>query len=157
MLGPVFHRYRDAQRLAKLGCDLVEKHGFVAHRAYVHYAMGRVAWWTLPVATAIDFMRAATSRAVVETGDLTLACYGRLQTVAGLLLRNDSLDTVWRESEMALDFAQKAKYRDAADIIGSQRRFITTMQGRTATFSTFSDAEFDQAVFEAQLTEDRTP
>ena len=34
----------------------------------------------------------------------------------------------------------------------SQQRFIATMQGRTATFSTFSDAQFDEAAFEAQLT-----
>jgi len=31
------------------------------------------------------------------------------------------------------------------------------MQGRTATFSTFSDSQFDEAAFEAQLTEDRIP
>jgi len=31
------------------------------------------------------------------------------------------------------------------------------MQGRTATLSTFSDTQFDEAVFEAQLTEDRMP
>src|SRR5207245_4194387 len=31
------------------------------------------------------------------------------------------------------------------------------MQGRTATFSTFSDAPFDEAPFEAQLTRNRTP
>ncbi len=35
VLGPVFHRYRDAQSFAKLACDLVEKHGFIAHRARV--------------------------------------------------------------------------------------------------------------------------
>ena len=29
------------------------------------------------------------------------------------------------------------------------------MQGRTATFSTFSDAQFDGATFESQLTADR--
>jgi len=29
MLGPAFHRYRDAHRFAKLACDLVEKHGFI--------------------------------------------------------------------------------------------------------------------------------
>ena len=74
-----------------------------------------------------------------------------------LLLRNDPLDAVWRETEMALDFARKAKYRDAADIIESQQRFIATMQGRTATFSTFGDAQFDEATFEAQLTADRMP
>src|SRR5882762_1761782 len=37
-------------------------------------------------------------------------------------------------------------------MIVSQQRFIATMQGRTATFSTFSDAQFDEATFEAQLT-----
>ena len=71
-------------------------------------------------------------------------------------MRNDPLDAVWRESETALDFAREAKYGDVVDIILSQQRFIATMQGRTATFSTFSDAQFDEAAFEAQLTADRT-
>ena len=48
-----------------------------------------------------------------------------------------------------------AGFRDVADLIVSQQRFIATMQGRTATFSTFSDAQFDEATFEAQLTDDR--
>jgi signal transduction histidine kinase len=154
MLGPVFHRYRDAHRFAKLACDLVEKHGFIADHARVHYAMGRVALWTQPIATAIDFIR-ATFRPAIERGHLTLACYGKCQLVTGLLLRNDPLDAVWRESEMALEFAREAKY--AAGIIESQQRFIATMQGRTASFSTFSDAQFDEATFEAQLTGDRLP
>jgi PAS domain S-box-containing protein len=154
MLGPAFHRYSDAYRFAKLACDLVEKHGFIAYHAKVHYGMGTVAFWTQPIATAIDFMR-VTFRTGIEAGDLTFACYGIFQSVTGLLLRNDPLDEVWRESEMALDFAREAKYGDAADIIGSQQRFIATMQGRTATFSTFSDAQFDEAAFEAQLTGDR--
>jgi predicted ATPase len=154
VLGVVFHRYRDAHRFAKLACDLVVKHGFVAYRAKVHYAMGTVAFWTQPIATAIDFMR-ASFRSAIETGDLTYACYGMFQSVTGLLLRNDPLDAVWRESERALDFAREAKYGDAVDRIGSQQRFIATMQGRTATFSTFSDAQFDEAMFEAQLTAGR--
>jgi predicted ATPase len=132
VLGQVFHRYADAQRFAKLACDLVEKHGFIADRAKVHYAMGTVAFWTQPIATAIDFMR-ATLRAVIETGDLTLACYGMFQSLTGFLLRNDPLDAVWRESEMALDFAREAKYGEVEGIIRSQQRFIATMQGRTAT------------------------
>src|SRR5260370_32396424 len=118
--------------------------------------MGTVALWPQPIASAIDFTR-ATFRAAIETGDLTFACYGMFQSVTGLLLRNDPLDGVWRESETALDFAREAKYGDAVDVIGSQQRFIATMQGRTATFSTFSDAQFDEATFEAQLTGDRMP
>ncbi|MCU1339069.1 MAG: hypothetical protein JWO19_4650, partial [Bryobacterales bacterium] len=154
MLGPVFHRYRDAHRFAKLACDVVEKHGFVAYHARVHYSMGRVAFWTQPITTAIDFMR-TTFPGAIETGDLSLACYSLIQSVTGLLLRNDPLDAVWRESEMALDFARKAKYGDAADIAGSLQRFIATMQGRPATFPTSSDALFDEATFETQLTGER--
>ena len=59
IVGPVFHRYREGYRFAKLACDLVEKHGFLAYRAKVYLAMGMAAFWTQPITTAIDFMRAA--------------------------------------------------------------------------------------------------
>ena len=71
---------------------------------------GVVAAWTQPIATAIDFVRAGF-RAAIETGDLTFACYSACSIRhTTLLLRNDPLDAVWRESEMALDFARKARY-----------------------------------------------
>ncbi len=154
VLGPAFQRYGDGYRFTKLGCDLVEKHGFIAYKAKAHYAMGIVASFTHPVASTIDFMRAAF-RAATETGDLTYACYCMERSVTGPLLRNDPLAEVWRESERALDFIRRAGFRDIADIVVSQQRFIATMQGRTATLSTFSDAQFDEASFEAQLTGDR--
>ena len=155
ILGPVFRRYSDGYRLAKLACDLVEKHGFIASQAKVHYVMGLAALWTQPIATALDFNRAVL-RTAIETGALTYACYSVYESVTILLLRNDPLDEAWRESETALDFARKARFRDQTDAIVSQQCFIATMQGRTATFSTFSDASFDEVAFEAQLmTEDR--
>jgi PAS domain S-box-containing protein len=154
ILGPVFHRYGEGYRFAKLACDLVEKHGFIAYQAKAYRVMTRVAFWTQPIATAIDFNRAAF-RTAIETGDLTSACFSMDRSVTVLILRNDPLDAVWRESEKSLDFVRKAGFRDMADAIVSQQRFIATMQGRTATFSTFSDAQFDEATFEAQLTGDR--
>ena len=154
--GPVFHRYGEGYRFARLACDLVEKHRFIANQPKVYHATGTVAFWTQPIETAIDLMRACF-RTAIETGDLTFACYGMHQVVPGLLLRNDPLDAVWRESEMALDVARQARYGDTEDIIRSQQRFIATMQGRTAAFSTFGDAQFDEATFEAQLIGDRMP
>jgi PAS domain S-box-containing protein len=156
VIGGVFHRYHDAHRFAKLAYDLVNKHGFVAYEAKIGYAMGTVAFWTQPISSAIDFAR-ATFRAAIEMGDLTFACYGMIQSVTGLLLQNAPLDTVWRESEIALDVAKEAKYGDAADIIVNQQRFIATMLGRTVTFSSFSDTQFDEATFEAELTGNRMP
>jgi PAS domain S-box-containing protein len=154
VLGLAFHRYRDAHRFAKLACDLVEKHGFIAYQAKAYVSMGIAALWTQPITTAIDFNRMAF-RTATETGDLTSACYGMFRSVSILLLRNDPLDVVWRESEKSLDFVRKAGFRDMADAIVSEQRFIATMQGRTATLSTFSDTQFDEAAFEAQLTGDR--
>jgi PAS domain S-box-containing protein len=156
VLGPVFHRYREGFCFTKLAFDLVEKHGFPAYRAKIHFAMGMITFWMQPISTAIDFMR-ATFRHAIETGDLTYACYSLCQSGHGFLLQSDRLDAVWQESEKSLDFTRKASFNDMADAILSQQRFIVAMQGRTATFSTFSDAEFDEATFEAQLMQDRTP
>jgi hypothetical protein len=89
--------------------------------------MGIVALWTQPVATAIDFTRTAF-RPATEMGDLTYACYSMSQAVASLLLRNDPLDVVWRESEMALEFARRARFHDMADVIVSQQPILR--QGR---------------------------
>jgi PAS domain S-box-containing protein len=149
-LGPAFQRYPEGFRLAKLGCDLVEKHGFLTYRAKVQDATAIAAFWTHPLATAIDFVRASL-RTAAGTGDLTYACYGMLHIVMLLLLRNDPLDAVWRESEIALDFVHKSRFRDIEDMIIPQQRFIAAMQGRTAALSTFSDAQFDEAAFEAQM------
>ena len=156
ILGPVFYRYRDGYRFGKLGCDLVEKHGFVAYKAKVYLVMGLgVVCWAQPITTTIDFLREAL-RTAIGTGDISMACISWGPILADLLLRSDPLDAVWRESEQGLDFVRRAGFRDMKDAVISQQRFIATMQGRTAHFSTFSDALFDEAAFEAQLTGDRS-
>jgi PAS domain S-box-containing protein len=154
-LGPVFHRYRDGYRFARLGCDLVEKHHFVAYQAQVYFAMGHVAVWTQPISSANDSHRVIFSTAI-ETGALAFACYSMLHFTRSLLLRGDPLDTVWRESEIGQDFVRKARFRHMADAILCNQRFIATLQGQTAKLSTFSDSQFDEAAFEAQLTDERT-
>jgi PAS domain S-box-containing protein len=155
ILGPAFHRYSDGYRFARLACDFVDKHGFSACRAKVYQSAAKVAFWTQPIGTAIDFLR-VTFRAAIETGDLTFACFSMDTSVTGFLMRNDPLDMVWRESEKSLDFVRKARFHDVAAVIVSQQRFIATMRGRTTSFSAFDDAQFDEAAFETQLTENCT-
>jgi PAS domain S-box-containing protein len=154
LLGPLFHRFEEGHRFVRLACDLVEKQSFVAYQAKAYHSMGIAAVWTQPPTTAIDFNQAAV-RSATETGDLTSACYSLDRSITIRLLRNDPLDAVWRETENSLSFVRKAGFRDVVDRIICQQRFIATMQGRTATFSTFSDAQFDEAAFEANLTPDR--
>jgi PAS domain S-box-containing protein len=153
-LGPSFGRYAEGYRFAKLACELVEKRGFTGFKAKVYFAMGLVSPWTQPLALSLDSMRAAF-RAATETGELMFACYSTYHIVKSLLARNEPLEAVWDESQRLLAFVRRVGFRDLADMVVSQQRFIATMQGKTATFSTFSDAEFDEATFEAQLTGDR--
>jgi PAS domain S-box-containing protein len=153
-LGPSFGRYAEGHRFAKLACELVEKHGFTGFKAKVYFAMGLVSPWTQPLALSLDSMR-ASFRTATETGELMFACYSTYHIVKCLLARNDPLDVVWDEAQRLLAFVRRVGFRDLADMVVSQLRFVATMQGKTATFSTFSDAEFDEATFEAQLTGDR--
>ena len=150
ILGSVFHRYNEGYRFGKLACELVEKHGFAAVRAKVYVVFSVIAGWTQPVATAVDFARAGF-HAAREGGDPAFGCYGMSLSIMYRHLRNDPLDVVWHESEMAMDFARDARYDDGAAMFVSQQRFIATMQGRTTSLSTFSDAQFNEASFEAQL------
>ncbi len=64
---------------------------------------------------------------------------------------------MWREAEIAREFVRNAKFRDMEDTIVPQQRFIAMMQGRTASISTFNDAQFDEGVFEVQLMGGRMP
>jgi hypothetical protein len=104
----------------------------------------------------IDYFR-TTVCAGIETGNLAFASYGKHQIISGLLLRNDPLDEVWRESEAAWHLVREARYGDILDIIGSQQRFIATMQGETANLSAYSDAHFDEAKFESELSGAKLP
>jgi PAS domain S-box-containing protein len=153
-LGPALRRYIDGHRFGMLACNLVEKHGFLAYRAKAYISMEVIVLWTQPIGIALDYVR-SSFRAGIEAGDLSTACYSSHHIVTDMLARGDHLDEVWRESERGLDFVRKAKFRDAIDITVAQQRFIENMRGRTASFSVFSDATFDETGFEAQLTEDR--
>jgi PAS domain S-box-containing protein len=156
LLAFVFRRYGEAYRFSKLACDLVEKHSFIAIRSTVYGGFAMVAAWTAPIEIAIDFTWKA-HRAAIETGSLPSACYLLSWSLEYRLQRGDPLDLVWRESEMTRDFVRKSWIEDAVDMIVSPQRFIATMQGRTATLSTFNDAQFDEATFEARLTANRIP
>jgi PAS domain S-box-containing protein len=149
-----FRRYAEGYSFGKLACDLVEKHRFSTCKAKVCLAMEMVSLWRQPLEQGMQFTRAAF-RAGVETGDLSFACFGCMHLITDLLIQGVYLEDVWRESETSLDFVRKVKYFDAADAIVCQQQFIRNLRGHTENFSSFSDDRFDEAAFEARLTEDR--
>ncbi|MEI9952824.1 MAG: AAA family ATPase [Pseudomonadota bacterium] len=154
MLQEAYGRYEEGYRFGKLARALVERHGFVAFEAKTLFSLELVGFWTSPISAALTAIRAAF-RWGVETGDITVACFSCNHAVTDMLVRGDALQEVWSETERGLAFARRAKYRDVADIIVAQQRFIRNMLGQTLTFSTFDDAEFDELEFERELTPDR--
>ncbi|THD56728.1 AAA family ATPase, partial [Phenylobacterium sp.] len=149
-LGSLFGRYQDGYRFAQVARDVVARHGFAVYEAEVQLAMGLAAVWTQPFETVLDYVRSAC-RITTEAGDVTRVCFSYPLIVNLRLLRGEPLEAVRRESEVGLEFARAAGFHEMADLSVSQQRFIANMQGRTATFSTFSDAQFDQDKFEAAL------
>ncbi len=156
ILGPVFHRYRDGYRFGRLACDLVERHGYLAYKAKALYSLELIAFWNEPIGVAIDCIREAF-KIGSQTGDLTVTCYCCNHTITDLLARGDPLPEVLAESERLLGFVRKAQFHDVEAIIVSTQHFIENMQGRTASFSTFTGPGFEQQVFEAGLGDRRMP
>jgi predicted ATPase len=62
VLGTVFRRSDEGYRFARLACDLVEKHGFIAGKAKVYIATGTAAVWMRPIAAANRFLEKRLSR-----------------------------------------------------------------------------------------------
>jgi PAS domain S-box-containing protein len=154
ILGPAFNRYHEGYRFAKLARSLFDKYGPNEAKSYV--CMEQVSLWTQPITTAIEFIRLAF-RTCINNHDLTYACFCCNHLVTDLLLQGVNLEEVWRESQKGLEFVLKVRLHDTADVIVSQQRFILNMRGETATFSSFSNAQFEEKKFEAQLTDDRMP
>jgi PAS domain S-box-containing protein len=149
-----FHRYDDGYRFGKLALDLVEKRGFVVDAARVRYAIGLIVSWMKPLSTSTDLFRAAF-RTGVETGDHAFVNFSACQVIIRLILTGVALDEVWRESTEFMNIAKQTGFRDGIDLIVTQQRFVAAARGQTASLSTFSDAEFDESAFEAELTTGR--
>jgi len=98
-----FNRYRGGLPFHQArGVTWFEKHGFIAYQAKVQNAMGIVCG--LDAANhgpRSIFNRAALSHCNRDRGIWTTACYSMDHIIEDLLVRNDPLDAVWRESRGA--------------------------------------------------------
>ena len=156
IVGPVFHRYLDGYRFAKLACSLVEKYGFKTYQAKVYFSTQRAMLWREPITSAIDFIRLAID-AGIETHDLVFACFSWGHLVTGLLLQGIRLDEVWRESQKGIDFVHKVRFRDEDSILRCQQRFILSVRGEKADPADPVAVQFDEQNFEAEFAAARMP
>jgi len=150
-LGTYLGEYEAGYRFGRLGLDLVEKRGFDRFRARVYLVFAvHVAHWTQPVQTSLAYLRRAFE-AAQDASDLSYAAYSCIDLVTHRIAAGDLLSDVEREAEYGLEFARKARFGLASDNITAQLRLIRMLRGRTASFTSFNDAEFDERQFEQHL------
>ncbi|MER8447646.1 AAA family ATPase [Mesorhizobium sp. M1066] len=150
ILGPHFGDYPSAFRFGQLSVDLVEKRGLDAFAARVYLNFGNVNAWMRDVRSSRRFVESAF-QAANKVGDLIYAghCWNNLVTIS--LASGESLSEAEREATNGLDFARKLRFGIVVDMITGQLRLIRMLRGLTNEFSSFNDAEFDQAQFEQHL------
>jgi PAS domain S-box-containing protein len=151
LMGPAFARYEEGHRIGKLACDLASRRNAPLALARVHCTMGLTSSWTEPLTTSIDWFRNAY-KIGVEAGDLYFACYSASLGAVELLLRGHDLHEDAKECTEYLDFARSIAFRDGIDLIVTTERTMASLRGKTKSLSDFSDSDFDEGVFESELT-----
>jgi PAS domain S-box-containing protein len=152
--GPHFGNYKAGFRFGRLGYELVEKRGLKRFQARTYMVFGsHVMPWTKHVRTGRDLVH-RTFEAANKIGDLTFAAYSCINLNTNLLAAGDPLAEVQREAENGLEFARKARFGLAIDLISAQLGLIRTLCGMTPKFGSFDDGQFDELRFERHLAND---
>lgn len=151
LMGPAFGRYEEGYRIGVLACELSSKRNVPLDMARVRCTMGLTSSWTESLTTSIDWFRSAY-RTGVAAGDLYYACYSSSLAAVELLLRGHDLQRDAEECGEYLNFARSVGFRDGIDLIVTTERAIAALRGQTRSLSDFSDADFNEASFEAELT-----
>src|SRR5262249_50249094 len=106
--------------------------------------------WTQHLRTGQALIRRAFD-AASAVGDLTYVAYSRHDLIGNLLAAGEPLTEVQREAEQGHEFARKAGFRLAIDVITAQAALVRTLRGRTDTFGCFNGAQFDERQVEGHL------
>ena len=151
VLGTYIGEYQAGFSFGRLGLDLVEKHGLDRFRARVYLVFAvHVAQWTQPLPMSRAFLRRAFEVAK-ESGDLSYAAYSCIDLVTNRIATSDLLSDVEQEANRGLEFARRVRFGLASDCIAGQLQLIRMLRGRTANFTSFNEAGFDEGRFEERL------
>jgi predicted ATPase len=152
--GPQFGDYQAGFRFGRLGYDLVEQRGLKGFQARTYMVFAaHVMPWTKHVRAGRDLLRRAFE-AANKIGDLSFATYNCVNLNTNLLTAGDPLTEVQHEAEHGFEFARKARFGLAIDLITVQRGLIRTLCGMTPKFGSFNDEQFDELQFERHLASD---
>ena len=156
IMGPALGQYEEGHRIVNLACDLARKRGAPLDMARVYTTTGLTYSWTQPLAASIEWFRSAY-RIGVEAGDAYFACFSGAFIAMTLFQCGRNLHEDAKETLDYVNAARSTGFRDGADMNVVAERASACLRGLTRSLSDFSDDDFDQAQFEADLQGPRAP
>lgn len=157
ILGPAFGRFEEGRRFGQLACAMVDRQGVLAEIGVVYYVFGNmINHWTRHVRTDLAPLEVAF-RTASEAGNLTYAGFACVGILSARLAMGQPLAEVYREATWRLDFVRKFKFRLVEETLLVYQRLIESLRGHTEALTRFDAPDFDEAAYEAFLTQHGHP
>jgi predicted ATPase len=139
-----FGDYQVGYRFGRLGYELAEQRGWmrIQPRAYSTFG-GFVVPWTRPFKSSRDLLDRAFDVGN-SIGNVIYAVASRVAMSSNMLMAGDHLIDVQRECKRGVEFAEKAGFGQAVDMLAAQLGLVRTLRGFTRRFGSFDDEQFDE-------------
>lgn len=150
-LGHIFHKWDQANRFAKLGCDLIEKHSFITAKPRAYFTAGNFVFFFVQ---DLEHALSAVIRSfdsALECGDMNHACFAARAIVSFHYMMGRPLVEVAATAERFLDFTRRAKNEAAHGAIMGFYRLVQNLRGKDHSLGSYHSADFDPAAFEEWL------
>ena len=146
-----FGDYQAGYRFGRVGCELVERHGWKHFQPATHFTFGSVVIpWARPVTAARDLLHRAFEGAS-SIGDVLHTCGTGPIITTNMLAAGDHLAEVEREAQSGLDIALKAQFVLSVEAIGAQLGLVRTLRGLNHQFGSLDNAQFEESAAERRL------
>jgi PAS domain S-box-containing protein len=152
VMGERFGDFRGGFRFGKVSADLVDR-GLDRFEARVFTVFSCEIVWTRHV-REVSALAQRAYRAATESGDILYASFSLFSRAVALLAAGEPLESVQREAEAGVLHAKSVRFGVGGDFLNGIARLVRTLRGLTPEFTSFDDADFDEAEFERRLRAD---
>jgi PAS domain S-box-containing protein len=134
-----FGRYQDGYRFAKLGADLIDRHGFSSHRAVTFIMIGAGVYpWTRPLAEGVAHVEIALE-AALGLWQINPACWAAWDLLGLRFVQGLPLAELERLGERYSELARRARWSDLVGAIEDLRQGFRELRGQPGEASNGRD------------------
>ncbi|HEX8700039.1 MAG TPA: ATP-binding protein, partial [Myxococcaceae bacterium] len=152
----IFKQYHRGYEFGLLASEFVERNDVSFYRARVLFTLGHVSLWVRSLAESKELYQKAFHQAL-QSGDMQIAGYCCIFIVWIHLSMGAELGEVYREALTRAEFARRAGFRDASNIVRALECFIQQMRGQTQSFSSLSIQGLAEEDWEGLLSTSMAP